>query len=100
MIYANRRDERDVIPFEVVSEISEKTLLVRDMICDLSRDWKPLIVMMQCVNNDDQEWSIVPDPNGLSFKIRLQKDGKWKDAQGNRYTLDDRPERWHRFGIL
>lgn len=100
MRYANRRDELDVIPFEVVEEISEKTLVVRDMICTRDPAWKPLIVMQQCVNNETQNWLIESDPSGLCFKIRRQKDGKWKDAQGNCYTLDERPERWHRFGAL
>lgn len=100
MKYANRRGELDVIPFEVVEEISEKTLVVSDMICELSPDWRPKIIMLQCINNEEQRWSITPDPSGLAFKIRRQKDGKWKDAQGNYYTLDDAPERWHRFGVL
>ena len=98
--YANRRNERDVIPFEVVAEVSDKTVVVREMICDRAPDGRPVIVMLQCLNNDDQEWLITSDPKGLSFKIRLQKNGKWKDAQGNYYTLDDEPQRWHRFGVL
>lgn len=100
MRYANRRSEQDVIPFEVVEEISEKTLLVRDMICDRDPAWKPVIVMLQCVNNEEQNWLISSDPDGLAFRIRRQKDGKWRDAHGNLYTLDERPERWHRFGVL
>lgn len=98
--YANRRCEKDVIPFEVIEVISSKTLVVRDMIADRDPSWKPVIVMNQCINNDDQQWLIESDPKGLSFRIRLLKDGKWKDVHGNRYTLDDYPERWHRYGLL
>ena len=96
--YAHRRDERDVIPFEIVERISIQTLVVRDMICDLSKDFKTRIVMGTCLNNDEQRWDIRPDPDGLSFRIRLLKDRRWKDVTGNRYTLDEHPERWHHFG--
>lgn len=96
--YAHRRDERDVIPFEIIERISSQTLVVRDMICDLSNDFKPRIVMGTCLNNDEQRWDIRPDPEGLSFRIRLLKDRRWKDVTGNRYTLDEHPERWHHFG--
>jgi hypothetical protein len=98
--YANRQGDRDVIPFEVVEMISSITLVVRDMIVDLDPSFKPHLFLSQCLNNDDQKWSIQPDPKGLSFRIRLLKSGKWKDATGNYYTLADEPKRWHQFGVI
>lgn len=96
--YAHRRDARDVIPFEIVERISSQTYLIRDMICDLDKGFKPLIMMGECLNNEDQRWTILPDPKGLSFRIRLLKSGEWKDVSGNRYTIDEHAERWHHFG--
>jgi hypothetical protein len=98
--YANRIMDRDVIPFEVVERISSITLVVRDMVCDLDSSFRPHIFMSQCLNNDDQSWTIMPDPTGLSFRIRYLKSGRWKDATGNFYELADEPKRWHQFGIL
>ena len=98
--YANRHTDRDVIPFEVVDMISSITFVVRDMVADLDSSFRPHLFMSQCINNDDQEWSITSDPKGLSFRIRLLKSGKWKDAAGNYYTLADEPKRWHQFGLL
>lgn len=98
--YANRQGDRDVIPFEVVEMISSITLVVRDMICDLDSTFKPHRFMGQCLNNEDQSWEITPDPNGLSFRIRYLKNGRWKDATGNYYELADKPKRWHQFGQL
>lgn len=98
--YANRQGDADVIPFEVVEAVSSVTLVVRDMIYDLDPAFKPRIIMSQCINNEDQEWKIQPDPKGLTFRIRLLKGGKWKDVAGNHYELADEPKRWHRFGLL
>lgn len=98
--YANRIMDRDVIPFEVVEMVSSITLVVRDMICDLDSSFKPHIFMSQCINNDDQVWTIRPDPEGLCFKIRYLKNRRWKDATGNYYELADEPKRWHQFGLL
>ena len=98
--YANRQGDRDVIPFEVVEAISSITLEVRDMICDLDSTFKPHLFMAQCLNNEDQSWDITPDPQGLSFRIRYLKSGRWKDATGNYYELADEPKRWHQFGRI
>lgn len=98
--YANRVTDRDVIPFEVVEPISSITLVVRDMICDLDPAFRPHLFMSQCLNNEDQAWSIRPDQEGLCFRIRYLKEGKWKDATGNYYELADEPKRWHQFGLL
>jgi len=56
--------------------------------------------MAQCLNNEDQSWTITPDPEGLSFRIRYLNSGRWKDATGNYYELADEPKRWHQFGQL
>jgi len=98
--YANRVGERDVIPFEVVDMISSITLEVRDMASDLDPSFKPHLFMSQCINNEDQSWTIAPDPKGLSFRIRYLKNERWKDAAGNYYELSDEPKRWHQFGLI
>jgi hypothetical protein len=98
--FANRLSDRDVIPFEVIEMISSITLVVRDMASDLDSSFKPHVFMSQCLNNEDQSWTIKPDPKGLSFRIRYLKSGEWKDVSGNKYELADEPRRWHQFGLL
>jgi hypothetical protein len=98
--FANRVTDRDIIPFEVVEMISSITLVVRDMASDLDSSFRPHVFMSQCLNNEDQSWTITPDPKGLSFRIRYLKSGRWKDAAGNYYELADEPRRWHQFGLL
>ena len=68
--YAHRRSEKDIIPFEVVRMVSSQTLEIKDMLYDLSKDFKPKIIMGQCLNNYDQHWTITEYPEGLSFRIR------------------------------
>lgn len=98
--YANRYTERDILPFEVVDLISAGELVIREMSCDRARSWKPRMVMGHCLNESDQEWDITSDDEALTFRIRLNKYGEWKDACGNVYQLAENPMRFHRFSFV
>jgi hypothetical protein len=98
--YANRYAEKDVLPFEVVRHISGGELVIREMICDLRKGFKPKMIMGHCENEDEQEWDIVPDPAALEFRIRLDKRGEWKDAWGNIYRIEAVPIRFHRYSFV
>lgn len=100
MKYANRYTDDDTLPFEVVDPISGTELLIREMSCDRVRGWAPKFIMGHCVNESDQRWHIVSDPEALCFRIRLSKRGEWKDVSGNVYRLSDIPVRFHRFSFV
>jgi hypothetical protein len=98
--YANRYDDKGVIPFEIVERISGHELVIRDMICDLHKGWKPRMIMGHCMNEKEQEWDIVPDPDALTFRIRLDKQGRWKDVSGNIYRMEVIPVRFHQYSFV
>lgn len=43
---------------------------------------------------------IAPDPQALTFRIRLDKRGKWKDAAGKVYRTEAIPIRFHRYSFV
>ena len=58
--YANRYDERDVWPHEVVEYISGTELVVKEMFAKLVKGWVPKMILGLCVNEDEQDWTIKP----------------------------------------
>jgi len=79
--YANRYEEKGTLPFEVVG-------------------WRPAMIMGHCTNEEEQDWTIAPDPQALTFRIRLDKHGKWKDAAGKVYRTEAIPIRFHRYSFV
>jgi hypothetical protein len=98
--YANRYDEKGAIPFEVVEVISGHELVLREMIADLKKGWRPAMIMGHCTNEEEQEWTIASDPQALTFRIRLDKQGNWKDAAGKVYRTEAIPIRFHRYSFI
>lgn len=93
--YANRFGYSDVCPFEIIKRISSKTLVVRSMTAVLDDAFKPNFIAggfsAICTNNNKQEWVITSNPDGQVLRIRLQKNGTWKDANGHQYGLNSKP---------
>lgn len=98
--YLNRHDDNDVLPFEVVEMIGGFELLIREMSCERFRGWKPAMVMGHCMNESSQRWEIVSDWEALTFRIRLDRNGDWKDACGKIYTMAENAVRFHRFSFV
>ena len=98
--YANRYDERDVWPHEVMEYISGTELVVREMIAILQKGWFPKMLLGLCVNESDQDWTIKQDDGALTFRIRLDRKGNWKDAEGNVYRLESQPRRFHHYTFV
>jgi hypothetical protein len=98
--YANRYDEKDTLPFEVVEWISGSELVIREMVADLRKGWRPAMILGHCTNENEQEWDISPDPDALTFRIRLDKHGRWKDVGGKVYRLEAIPVRFHRYSFV
>lgn len=101
--FANQIGYTDVHPFEVVRQVSGKCLEIRAMSAERDPTWKPVFhqggFVANCSNQQDQRWIIQPDPSAPAVRIRLHKDGRWKDANGNRYALDTKPYRFYDYNF-
>lgn len=99
--YANRRtDDGSILPFEVLEPVSPTEMIICEMDCTLRKGWKPIMLLGNCTNEQEQQWDIEVDSEALMFRIRLMKSGQWKDAQGHTYVLSEIPERFHRFSFI
>lgn len=105
MNYANYAGYSDINPNEIIKRVSDKTLVIRRMDAVRSPDWKPEIVVGgfsgNCTNNDEQmnAWIITSNEEYETFRIRLNKNGVWKDAYGGRYFLSEQPVKKYDFNF-
>lgn len=103
MKYANQYGYSDVNPFEVVRAVSDKCLEVREM--DAERDesvqleWAPGGFAGVCLNQRDQKWFIKSNPENAVVRIRLNKNGVWKSADGRKFYLADEPCRFYDYNF-
>jgi len=101
--FANRYGYSDVDPYEIVRRISDKTLEIREMDAERDPDYKPEFVVggfsAVCLNQRDQKWIMTSKPNARVIRIRLRKDGRWYDANDNRYTLGVRPIKFYDYNF-
>ena len=85
----------DVVPFEVVRVVSDKTLVVRHMNVERDPSWKPEFdvggFVAHCTNQSSQRWIINSDPNGFEVRIRKNKHGEWKSPCGSKFRLSETP---------
>lgn len=101
--YANQYGYSDVNPYEVVREVSGKTLEVRAM--EYERDesvkleWVVGGFAGHCVNQRDQKWFYSSNEENPVIRIRLSKSGVWKDKYGNKYDLADKPYKFHDYNF-
>jgi len=100
-MFANHIGWSDITPYEVIRQVGKtgKTLEIRRMKYTLTDDWKPEIIVGgffgRCVNQQAQEWAILPDENNPVERIRLSKDGVWRNRVGARFVLHDEPIRFY-----
>ncbi len=101
--HANRKGYSDVEPYEITLLRTEKMLVIRLMDATLAEDWKPEIIpggfAGHCVNQHTQRWDYKQNRSYPEFKIRLHKDGKWRDKHGNEYRLNDHPVKFHDYNF-
>lgn len=103
MKYANQYGYSDVYPFEVVRAVSDKCLEVREM--DAERDesvkleWAVGGFAGHCLNQHDQKWFIKSNPENPVLRIRLNKHGVWKSADGRKFDLSDKPSRFYDYNF-
>lgn len=107
MNYANYHGYTDVEPHEIVRRISDKTIEVRAMATKLLNGVKsgePDALTFSAGGffghtSGTQRYEFSSDPEARVFRIRLGKNGKWKDSGGGRYTLAAEPFKFHDFNF-
>ncbi len=95
--YANKYLHSDVVPYEIVGRVSEKCLEVREMTAAMVKA-APLIAPGGFVGHFDnakQEWTFSSNPGNPVERIRLGKNGEWKNSGGSRFVLADEPRKFY-----
>ena len=88
MKYANQKLFSDVHPFEIIREISSKTMEIRAM-DSVTKD----------SNSFEQDYHYSSNSNNPIIRIRQHKNGTWKDVNGHRYSISEQPIKYHDYGF-
>ena len=99
MKYANKFGWSDIEPYEVVRSVSAKCVEIREMEAvrdeSVKLEFVPGGFSAICVNDRDQKWFISSNPENKVFKVRLHKDGYYRDPYGNKFLLSDKPVKYY-----
>lgn len=102
MNFANLIGYSDVVPFEIVRRISDKTIEIREMNYKIVDGWKPEIavggLVGHCVNNNTQEYTYSTREDSPIIRARLQKNGTWKSIHG-KHRLSDKPKAFYDYNF-
>lgn len=97
--FANYHGYSDIVPYEIVRHVSEKTLEIREMKAVVADDWKPDHLpggfSGVCINQNDQKWFITSDPSNCIIRIRLSKKGWGK----GKFNLSGKPCKFHDYNF-
>ena len=101
--YANEILYYDIMPHEIIRKVSDKTIDIREMRAEIDPDWKPILhaggFSAHCSNQNEQTYTYSSIEDGMITRIRLQKNGVWKDKYGTRYSLSDKPVRFYDYNF-
>lgn len=100
--YANRHGHSDIEPVEIVKTVNAKCLEVREMragsnLVDLK--FSPGGFVGHFHEQEKQAYEITSDPTAATYKIRLNKQGKWMDRYGQRHILSAKPKKFYDFNF-
>ena len=106
-IYMNRHGYTDMHPYEVIAIATPKKMIIREMHATETEESKKRrketfvpTGFLGITDNDVQEWDIrSQDTSDFDFAVRLHGDGFWYDANGNRYTMSDKPIKFYDFNF-
>lgn len=87
--FANKILFSDVIPFEIVRKISDKTIEVREM--DVKRHPDA-----RCF---EQDWIITSNPANEVIRIRKNKHNQWRSKNKIRFSLAVEPSYYYDYGF-
>lgn len=104
--YANRSGYSDIEPYEVIEERTPNMYLIRWMkSVQTEKSKKELkdsfVAGGFCGHFDNylQEWDITSCEDNQPFTIRRHKDGRWYDAQHNKYCISSKPVKFYDFNF-
>lgn len=101
--HANRVSYSDIEPHEITRIVNEKQLVVRQMDAERDPTWKPETVpggfAGHTVNNNEQRWIYTVNKSYPEKKIRLHKDGIWRDGWGMKYSLATAPRKFYDYNF-
>lgn len=102
MKYANLHMYTDVVPYEVVRVISDKTIEIREMDADLAEGQRPTILpggfSGHCTNQRELKYDIRSNPENPVVRARLHKDGMFHSKMG-RHVISDEPRRFYDYNF-
>lgn len=107
MNYANQYGYSDVEPYEIIRRVTDKTIEIRAMDAKLlngCNSGEPDALKFSpggfCGHTSGtQRYEYSQRPDAPVVRIRLHKDGKWKDASGHKYRLADAPYKFYDFNF-
>lgn len=101
--YANYHGYSDIYPYEIIGKVSDKTMVVRGMDAIKDPTWKPNFVAGgfagHCTNQNTQRWIIKSCEANSEFRIRLHKDGVWRDKSGAEFYLSEKPRAFYDYNF-
>lgn len=101
--HANRYGYTDIDPFEVIRHVSDRCIEVRAMDATLDPTWKPEMIpggfFAHTVNNHEQRWTYASNEQNETRRVRLHKNGQWKDAHGSTYKPASEPRKFYDYNF-
>jgi hypothetical protein len=102
-MYANHHGWTDVNPYEIIEVKSPAMMKVRAMNAEICKETKPEFVAggfsAVCINNAGQRWLCTSDPAGEVVAIRKHSDGTWKDRNGRKFKISDKPSKFYDYNF-
>lgn len=90
MLYANQILYTDVYPYEIVKQVSDKTMDIREMNAELK---------LPEISPFEQKYNFSSNEDGETIRIRKHKDGVWRDKNGRRYKIGNEPRKYYDYGF-
>ena len=101
--YANHIGYSDVNPYEVIRVVTDKTIEIREMTAErddsVKMEFHPGGFSAHCSNQHNQKWFIKSDETAPIQRIRLHKNGTWKNKHGQRFSLNDQPVKFYDYNF-
>lgn len=100
--YANHIGWSDVDPHEITRVVSDKTLEIKAMSAvelPWEKNWVKGGFAGHLMNQRDQKWEIFSNPDKPVFRIRLHKDGWWRDKEGRKFRLAYSPVKFYDYNF-
>lgn len=92
MKFLNHHGYSDIHPYEVIRQVSEKCVEIREMSAELAPGEKPEVLpggfCGHCVNQRQLKYVIQPNPEAPVIRARLGKSG-WKSAMGRHVPAEE-----------